>query len=73
MDVLLEFQPGRGFTFESSANFTNDVAKMDIRKMDCMDCHNRPSHRYLSPEKAVNQAMALKKIDPKADADAGVP
>jgi nitrate/TMAO reductase-like tetraheme cytochrome c subunit/uncharacterized membrane protein len=45
-------------------NFTNDVAKMEIRKMDCMDCHNRPSHRYLSPEKAVNQAMALKKIDP---------
>jgi hypothetical protein len=32
--------------------------------MDCMDCHNRPSHRYLSPEKAVNQAMALNRIDP---------
>jgi hypothetical protein len=37
---------------------------MEIRKMDCMDCHNRPSHRYLSPERAVNQQMALKKIDP---------
>ena len=45
-------------------NFTNDVSQMEIRKMDCMDCHNRPSHRYLSPERAVNQAMALKKIDP---------
>ena len=39
--------------------FTNDVSKMEIRTMDCMDCHNRPSHRYLSPDKAVNQAMAL--------------
>jgi hypothetical protein len=37
---------------------------MEIRTMDCMDCHNRPSHRYLSPEKAVNQQMALGKIDP---------
>jgi hypothetical protein len=45
-------------------NFTNDIAKMEIRTMDCMDCHNRPSHRYVSPEKAVNQAMALKRIDP---------
>lgn len=51
-------------TVFKNKNFTNDVAKMEIRKMDCMDCHNRPSHRYLSPEKAVNQVMALKKIDP---------
>lgn len=51
-------------TVFKTRNFTNDVAKMDIRKMDCMDCHNRPSHRYVSPERAVNQAMALKKIDP---------
>ena len=51
-------------TVFKTKNFTNDVTKMEIRKMDCMDCHNRPSHRYVSPERAVNQAMALKKIDP---------
>jgi nitrate/TMAO reductase-like tetraheme cytochrome c subunit len=51
-------------TVFKTRNFTNDVSKMDIRKMDCMDCHTRPSHRFLSPERAVNQAMALKKIDP---------
>lgn len=51
-------------TVFKTKNFTNDVAKMEIRTMDCMDCHNRPSHRYLSPEKAVNQAMALRRIDP---------
>lgn len=50
-------------TVFKTKNFTNDVTKMEVRKMDCMDCHNRPSHRYLSPEEAVNQAMALKKID----------
>jgi hypothetical protein len=51
-------------TVFKTKNFTNDIAKMDIRTMDCMDCHNRPSHRYVSPEKAVNQAMALNHIDP---------
>ncbi len=51
-------------TVFKTKNFTNDVAKLELRTMDCMDCHNRPSHRYLSPEKAVNQAMALNHIDP---------
>ena len=51
-------------TVFKTKNFTNDIANMEIRTMDCMDCHNRPSHRYLSPEKAVNQAMALRQIDP---------
>ncbi len=51
-------------TVFKTKNFTNDIAKLDLRTMDCMDCHNRPSHRYLSPEKAVNQAMALGKISP---------
>ena len=51
-------------TVFKTARFTNDVSGMELRTMDCMDCHNRPSHRYLSPEKAVNQAMALNRIDP---------
>ena len=44
--------------------FTNEVAQADLRRMDCMDCHNRPAHRYKSPSKAVNQAMTLNRIDP---------
>ena len=50
-------------TVFQTRNFTNDLAKMELRTMDCMDCHNRPSHRYLAPEKAVNQAMSLNRID----------
>jgi hypothetical protein len=35
------------------------LAKGTVREMDCMDCHNRPSHRYDStPERAVNDAIA---------------
>jgi nitrate/TMAO reductase-like tetraheme cytochrome c subunit len=43
--------------------FTNDVAQAEIRTMDCMDCHNRPAHRYETPNGAVNLAMYLGKID----------
>ncbi len=44
--------------------FTNEVANMEVRQMDCMDCHNRPSHRYRSPNDAVDLAMSIGKIDP---------
>lgn len=31
----------------------------ETRTMDCVDCHNRPSHRFApSPERAVDQALA---------------
>lgn len=44
--------------------FTNDISGYEIRLMDCMDCHNRPSHRFRSPNDAVNFAMSIGKIDP---------
>jgi nitrate/TMAO reductase-like tetraheme cytochrome c subunit len=43
--------------------FTNAVDEASIRRMDCMDCHNRPAHRYETPNSAVNLAMALGAID----------
>ena len=43
--------------------FTNTVDEASLRTMDCMDCHNRPAHRYQTPNTAVNLAMFLGKID----------
>jgi len=43
--------------------FTNAVDEASLRRMDCMDCHNRPAHRYQSPNSAVSLAMALGRID----------
>jgi len=37
--------------------FTNSVDEASIRSMDCMDCHNRPAHRYETPNSAVNLAI----------------
>jgi nitrate/TMAO reductase-like tetraheme cytochrome c subunit len=45
------------------ARFTNAVNESLVRRMDCMDCHNRPAHRYQSPNAAVNLAMSLGQID----------
>lgn len=37
---------------------------VERRVMDCVDCHNRPTHIFdPSPEAAVDQALALRKID----------
>lgn len=46
-----------------SPKFTNSVDEAQVRRMDCMDCHNRPAHRYESPNSAVNLAISLGKID----------
>ena len=34
----------------------------EIRKMDCMDCHNRPSHLYKSPREIMNALMVRKEV-----------
>lgn len=44
--------------------FKDDISKHTIRTMDCMDCHNRPAHNFASPNDAVDQAMAMGRIDP---------
>jgi NapC/NirT cytochrome c family, N-terminal region len=35
----------------------------NLRKMDCIDCHNRPSHIYYPSDKSVNLAMSMGRID----------
>jgi hypothetical protein len=35
---------------------------LEERVMDCIDCHNRPSHQYLSPKEFVSLAMASGEI-----------
>ncbi|MGO8816172.1 MAG: NapC/NirT family cytochrome c [Terriglobia bacterium] len=38
------------------------VAHGERRTMDCMDCHNRPTHTFDMPEGAVNREMAAGRI-----------
>ncbi len=40
------------------------LAAFPVRTMDCIDCHNRPSHIYRSPQAFINAALAAGRIDP---------
>jgi len=40
------------------------IAAAPKRRMDCVDCHNRPAHVYLPPDVAVDQSFAAGKLDP---------
>jgi hypothetical protein len=42
-----------------------DLARGERRRMDCVDCHNRPSHRFdATADKAVNRALSTSEIPP---------
>ncbi len=52
-------------TSEKSKQLTPEqIASAEIRTMDCIDCHNRPTHQYHSPERALNDALANGRLDP---------
>lgn len=40
------------------------IAAAEVRTMDCMDCHNRPSHIFRSPSYSLDQALQTGVIDP---------
>lgn len=42
----------------------SQLAAGPTRRMDCIDCHNRPSHIYRPPKNLLDQAMELGWIDP---------
>ena len=45
-------------TVYATADAKPDGAGLTMREMDCIDCHNRPSHSYDLPERALDKAMA---------------
>lgn len=49
-------------TVYRAPGFTNDVSGKQVRLMDCIDCHNRPSHRFMAPDNAVDLALELNQI-----------
>ena len=46
------------FTEYSTLPAGSGVPKGDRRVMDCIDCHNRAAHTFVTAEEAVDQAMA---------------
>jgi hypothetical protein len=40
------------------------IASGNKRRMDCVDCHNRPAHQYLPPDLAADLGFASGRLDP---------
>jgi hypothetical protein len=39
------------------------IATAAMRRMDCVDCHNRPSHIYYPPDRAIEQSFEAGRLD----------
>ncbi len=44
-------------------DFEDELDHKTMRTMDCIDCHNRPAHQFMSPNDAVDEALHLGRID----------
>ena len=55
---------GSNSVFAASA-LNGATPQGERRVMDCIDCHNRASHTFVTPEDAINRAMAEGAISPE--------
>jgi nitrate/TMAO reductase-like tetraheme cytochrome c subunit len=68
--VCITDQQGRVTVYEAKDGKLKpeQITSASMRRMDCIDCHNRPTHIFHSPDEAVDSAMALGRIDPSLPA-----
>lgn len=64
--IMTDVQSGMRTVFDAPAGKGGGPApgKYPARVMDCIDCHNRPSHIYKDPLKFINEGMVQGLIDP---------
>jgi nitrate/TMAO reductase-like tetraheme cytochrome c subunit len=63
----IEYSGPKGKTVYRAEGAPADGQGLSMREMDCIDCHNRPSHSFKLPERAVDEAMFA------GDLSAGLP
>src|SRR3954465_6932610 len=50
--------------YAKDATISKDqITKSPRHHMDCVDCHNRPTHIYAPPDQSVDQAMLARRLD----------
>jgi hypothetical protein len=60
----VEYNGPGGKTVYATTAAKPDGGGLPIREMDCVDCHNRPTHAYELPERGVDRAMNAGQISP---------
>jgi len=56
--------PDGSETVYATAAAGNGVPQGERRVMDCIDCHNRAAHTFVTAEEAINRAMAEGAVSP---------
>jgi nitrate/TMAO reductase-like tetraheme cytochrome c subunit len=41
----------------------DQIAKGERHHMDCVDCHNRPTHIYVPPDQSIDQSLLARRLD----------
>ena len=59
---LTNTQTGVTQCYLASGSTSDSVRSLPVYEMQCVDCHNRASHSFELPDRAVNQAMAVGRI-----------
>lgn len=50
--------------YAKDSTLTKDqISKAEKHHMDCVDCHNRPTHIYVSPDQSVDQSLLARRLD----------
>ena len=60
----VEYTDASGKATVYAVSGTKPPEPANIREMDCIDCHNRPSHPFQPADRALNAAMAAGNIPP---------
>ncbi|MEO8658414.1 MAG: NapC/NirT family cytochrome c [Bryobacteraceae bacterium] len=55
---------GKQLVFQAADAKGDLPGNNEIRTMDCMDCHNRPSHAYELPDRGLDKIMATGEVSP---------
>lgn len=53
----------REYYAQDSTLNREQLAKAARHRMDCVDCHNRPTHVYVPPDLAVDQSLMARRLD----------
>jgi nitrate/TMAO reductase-like tetraheme cytochrome c subunit len=63
--IHVEDQQGRVTEYyaKDSKLTKEQIGKTERHRMDCVDCHNRPTHIYVSPDQSVDQSMLAHRLD----------
>jgi nitrate/TMAO reductase-like tetraheme cytochrome c subunit len=55
-------QSGKVMVYRTK-DFTEEPPTAEVRTLDCIDCHNRPSHIFKSPNESVDLSLYLGRLD----------